>query len=67
MRITRLYLLAACNDPYELVRRQAAYLLADVGSDDMIVPAIELYINDNHSKRVSGKAKDALAFMDSKK
>jgi hypothetical protein len=60
-------LLAACNDPYELVRRQAAYLLADVGSDDMIVPAIELYINDNHSKRVSGKAKDALAFMDSKK
>jgi len=60
-------LLAACKDPYELVRRQAAYLLADIGSDDMIAPAIELYINDNHSKRVAGKAKDALAFMDSKK
>jgi hypothetical protein len=60
-------LLAACNDPYEFVRRQAAYLLCDIGSEDMIVPAVELYINDNHSKRVAGKAKDALDFMDSKK
>ncbi|MGN6420611.1 MAG: HEAT repeat domain-containing protein [Pseudobacter sp.] len=60
-------LLASCNDPYEFVRRQAAYLLSDIGSEDMITPAVELYINDGHSKRVAGKAKDALAFMDSKK
>lgn len=60
-------LLAACNDPYEFVRRQAAYLLSDIGSEEMITPAVELYINDGHSKRVAGKAKDALDFMDSKK
>lgn len=60
-------LLASCNDPYEFVRRQAAYLLSDLGSEDMITPTVELYINDNHSKRVAGKAKDALDFMDSKK
>jgi hypothetical protein len=60
-------LLASCNDPYEFVRRQAAYLISDIGSEEMIVPAVELYINDGHSKRVAGKAKDALDFMDTKK
>ncbi|WP_127129950.1 HEAT repeat domain-containing protein [Pseudoflavitalea rhizosphaerae] len=60
-------LLAGCNDPYEFVRRQAAYLLSDIGSEEMIVPAVELYINDGHSKRVAGKAKDALDFMDTRK
>jgi hypothetical protein len=30
----------------------------------MITPAVELFINDGHSKRVAGKAKDALAFME---
>jgi hypothetical protein len=57
-------LTASCNDPYEFVRRQAAYLLSDLGSNEMITPTVELYINDGHSKRVAGKAKDALAFMD---
>ncbi|WEK33661.1 MAG: hypothetical protein P0Y53_14305 [Candidatus Pseudobacter hemicellulosilyticus] len=60
-------LLAACNDTYEFVRRQAAYLLADAGSDRLIAPTIELAITDRHSKRVAGKARDALDFMDSKK
>lgn len=57
-------LVASCNDPYEFVRRQAAYLLSDLGSEEMITPTVELYINDGHSKRVAGKAKDALDFMD---
>ena len=60
-------LFASCNDPYEFVRRQAAYLLSDIGSEEMIIPTVELYINDGHSKRVAGKAKDALDFMDTKK
>jgi len=58
---------AATGDTYEYVRRSAAGLLGKIGSDELIAPTVSLYITDRHSKRVSGKAKDALAFMDCKK
>lgn len=58
---------ASTQDTYEYVRRQAAYILGEIGSDELIATTVSLYITDNHSKRVAGKAKDALAFMDSKK
>lgn len=54
---------AAVHDPYEYVRRSAAYMIKDIGSDDLIPALVELAITDRHSKRVFAKARDGLNFM----
>lgn len=55
---------AAIYDPYEFIRRQTAYIITDMGDDSLIPSMVQLAITDRHSKRVFGKARDGLTFMD---
>lgn len=58
---------ASINDPYEYIRRQTAYIIADMGDDDLIPAMVQLAITDRHSKRVASKARDGLEFMNTDK
>lgn len=62
--ITKDVLRSAIHDSYEYVRRRAAYIIKDIGSEDMIPAMVELALSDRHSRRVFAKAKEGLNFMD---
>jgi HEAT repeat protein len=55
---------AAVNDPYEFIRRQAAYYIGDNGSNALIPALLDLAITDRYSRRVSSRISNVLDFMD---
>lgn len=55
---------AAVNDPYEFIRRQAAYYIGDKGANEMVPFLLQLAITDRHSDRVRSRTDNVLDFMD---
>ncbi len=53
----------AINDPYELIRRKAAKMIGNCGSDDLIEPLLSSIINDIYSVRVRSNALGSMDFM----
>jgi DNA-binding ferritin-like protein (Dps family) len=56
---------AAIKDPYEMIRRQAAYSIGDIGSNEFVDPLLELMFTDSHSRRVTSRVTDAATQMNS--
>lgn len=54
---------AAINDPYELVRRLAARMIGDTGSDELAPFLVQLAITNRSNARVMTSVKSALSFM----
>ncbi|TAJ14679.1 HEAT repeat domain-containing protein [Marinilabiliaceae bacterium JC017] len=57
----------ACNDSYELVRRQAIYLIGKSGDDRLIEPLLTVAMRNNASARVEFNAKQALTLFEKDK
>lgn len=60
---TKEVLKASIFDPYEYVRRRTAYMLTEMGDDELIPVMVELAITDRHSKRVAFKTLSGMKFM----
>ena len=43
----------AVDDPYEFIRRKAAYYIGKVGSDDLIEPLADMYMNEYNALRTA--------------
>jgi HEAT repeat protein len=54
---------AAVNDPYELIRRQAARLIGDAGNDDLVPALVELTMTNKNNARVMAAVRSSLSFM----
>ena len=57
---------AAVNDPYELIRRQAARMIGDSGSDELVPALVQLALSSRNNLRVAVAAKSSLSFMNTK-
>lgn len=55
---------AAVDDPYEYIRRFAAYQIPEMGSNELIPYLVKLSITDRHSTRVNYKIRSCIGFMD---
>lgn len=56
-------LLQALNDPYELTRRLAVYLIGEKGDSIYLSALIHAYLHDRHSERVWSRINNVLTLM----